>query len=205
MWIPDTLLVAVCRFGPDLPAQRAAEAIAKGVLAAGRPEPDLCPIDGELGGTRAGATGAGAIGAGAMGSMGSMGAMGAGAMGSMGSMGAMGAGAMGSMGSMGAMGAGAMGAGGVAAALGAVDFDERLRRARAVIVGAGLLSRETLPGSPVFEIATRARQAGVPAYAVTAHNELDPFDARMLDLQVVLEANGPRGLSAAGRKLAEIA
>jgi hypothetical protein len=136
MWIPDTLLVAVCPFGPDLPPQRAAEAIAKGVLAAGRPEPDLCPIDGDLVG---------------------------------------------------------------------VGFDERLRRARAVIVGAERLSRETLQGSPVFEIATRARQAGVPAYAVTARDELDPFDARMLDLQVVLEANGPRGLGAAGRRLAEIA
>jgi glycerate kinase len=150
MSIPDTLLVAVCSFCSDLPAERAAEAIAKGILAAGRPEPDLCPIDGDLGGGPA-------VGQ-------------------------------------------ALGA-----ALNAVDFDERLKRARAVIVGAGLLSRETLPGSPVFEIATRARQGGVPAYAVTAHNDLDPFDARMLDLQVILEATGARGLAIAGRQLAEIA
>jgi glycerate kinase len=54
----------------------------------------------------------------------------------------------------------------------------------------------------VFEIATRARQGGVPCYAIAAHNALDPFEARILDLQVVLEAGGERGLSAAGRKLA---
>ncbi len=162
MWIPDTLLVAVCRFGPDLPAERAAEAIANGVLAAGKPKPDLCPIEDDLDGAHASAAGTSA-------------------------------------------GAGRTGAGTLSASLNAIDFDARLKRARAVIVGSGLLSRETLPGSPVFEIATKARQAGVPAYAVTAHNDLDPFDARMLDLQVVLEANGPRELSAAGRRLAEIA
>jgi glycerate kinase len=93
----------------------------------------------------------------------------------------------------------------MAMALDAVGFDARMRRARAVIVGAGRLDRGTLPGSAVFEIATRARQAGVPAYAVTGCNELDAFDARMLDLQVILEARTPRGLSAAGRELARLA
>ena len=85
------------------------------------------------------------------------------------------------------------------------DFDVRMRRARAMIVGVGRLDRHTLAGSPAFEIATRARQAGVPAYAVTAVDELDPFDARMLDLQVVLEARNTHGLSTAGRTLAELA
>jgi glycerate 2-kinase len=84
------------------------------------------------------------------------------------------------------------------------DFDVRMRRARAVIVGAGCLDRGTLAGSPAFEIATRARQAGVPAYAVTGMNELDAFDARMLDLQVILEAHDTRGLCNAGRKLAAL-
>lgn len=85
------------------------------------------------------------------------------------------------------------------------DLDARLRRARAIVVGAERLDRAGLPGSPVFELATRARQAGVPAYAVAGVNELDAFDARMLDLQVVLRARGTRGLSAAGRRLAAIA
>lgn len=93
------------------------------------------------------------------------------------------------------------------AQLDTLELDVRIRRARAVIVGQGRLSRETLlspRGSTgaVFEIATRARQAGVPAYAMTAVNELDAFDARMLDLQVVLQARGVRGLTGAGRKLA---
>lgn len=85
------------------------------------------------------------------------------------------------------------------------DFDDRMKLARAVIVGAGRLSRETLRDSPAFEIATRARQAGVPAYAVTAVDELSLFDARMLDLQVVLQAGDAQALRAVGRRLAELA
>ncbi|HEY2537445.1 MAG TPA: glycerate kinase [Solirubrobacteraceae bacterium] len=135
MPIPDTLLLAVCALGPDLPAQRAARALAKGVLAGGMRVAEECPIED---GPPAG-------------------------------------------------------------------FDERMRRARAVIVGAERLSRETLAGSAVFEIATRARQAGVPAYAVTGANELDAFDARMLDLQLILEARTPRGLVAVGTRLARLA
>ena len=134
MLIPDTLLLAVCAFGDELPAQRVAGALARGVRAGGMPEPDECPIEDSL----------------------------------------------------------------------PADFDVRMRRARAVIVGAGQLDRQTLAGSPVFELATRARQAGVPAYAVTAVNELDAFDARILDLQVILEARTTRGLSMAGRKLVSL-
>jgi glycerate kinase len=74
-----------------------------------------------------------------------------------------------------------------------------------VVLGAERLDRETLAGSAVFEIATRARQAGVPAYAVTGANELDAFDTRMLDLQLILEAHTPRGLAAAATKLARLA
>ena len=130
--IPDTPLIAVCAFGADLPAERVAEAIAKGMRIAEMPEPDVCPIEDGL----------------------------------------------------------------------PASFDVRMRRARAVVVGAGRLDRETLAASAVFEIATRARQAGVPAYGVTGVNELDAFDARILDLQVILEASSVRTLSAAGRELA---
>jgi Glycerate kinase family len=135
MLIPDGLLLAVGAFGPDVPAERAARALARGVRAGGGPEPEVCPIED---GPPAG-------------------------------------------------------------------FDERMRRARAVVVGAERLDRETLAGSAVFEIATRARQAGVPAYAVTGTNLLDMFDARMLDLQLILEAHTVRGLAAVGRKLARLA
>jgi glycerate 2-kinase len=92
----------------------------------------------------------------------------------------------------------------VRALLDAVDFDARMRLARAVIVGQWRLHELTLAASPAFEIATRARQAGVPAYAVTGENRLDCFDARILDLQLILEAGSARALTAAGRRLAAL-
>jgi glycerate kinase len=95
-------------------------------------------------------------------------------------------------------------AGDVRALLDGMDFDARMRRARAVVIAAARLEERTLAGSLTFEIATRARQSGVPAYAVTAENRLDAFDARILDLQVILEARGARSLEVAGRKLADV-
>jgi glycerate kinase len=86
----------------------------------------------------------------------------------------------------------------------ALDFDARMRAARAVVVGAERLDEHTLLGSATFEIATRARQAGVPAYAVAVENSLNPFDARILDLQVVLQARDTRALRRAGKKLAAV-
>ena len=92
----------------------------------------------------------------------------------------------------------------VGALLEGLDFDVRMRRARAVILGERQLEERALRGSVAFEIATRARQAGVPAYAVTGSNALDLFDARILDLQVVVEASSRRALVAAGRRLAQV-
>jgi glycerate 2-kinase len=83
-----------------------------------------------------------------------------------------------------------------------LGFDRRMRMARAVIVGEGTLDRSTLQGKAPFEIATRARQAGVPAYAIVGHNALDRFDARVLDLQLILEASDERQLTSAAKKLA---
>jgi glycerate kinase len=95
-----------------------------------------------------------------------------------------------------------------AAALGAqltaLDFDARMRRARALILAEPKLEPATLAASATFELATRARQAGVPSYAVTADSGLDAFDARVLDLQVVLVAGAAGELAAAGRRLARI-
>jgi hypothetical protein len=79
-----------------------------------------------------------------------------------------------------------------------------MRAARAVVIARERLDDRTLAGSVAFEAATRARQGGVPAYAVTAHDELDPFEARIVDLQVVLQAADTRALSAAGKKLAAL-
>jgi glycerate kinase len=88
--------------------------------------------------------------------------------------------------------------------LDAIDFDLRMRAARAVIVGAARLDEQTLLGSATFEIATRARQAGVPAYAVTGSDALSAFDARILDLQVILQARDTRALRRAGERLAAL-
>jgi glycerate kinase len=85
-----------------------------------------------------------------------------------------------------------------------VDFDQRMRAARALVIACAQLDDRTLAGSITFEAATRARQSGVPAYAVTGHDSLDPFEARIVDLQVILEASAARTLSVAGRKLAAL-
>jgi hypothetical protein len=85
-----------------------------------------------------------------------------------------------------------------------LDFDARMRRARAVVIGTECLEERTLAGSVTFEIATRARQGGIPAYAVTGENALSAFDARILDLQVILQARSRSALVTAGRKLAAL-
>jgi glycerate 2-kinase len=84
------------------------------------------------------------------------------------------------------------------------EFDARMRAARAVVIAEPRLDERTLAGTIAFELATRARQAGVPAYAVTGEDDLDSFDARILDLQTILIARTHRSLTQAGRKLAEI-
>jgi glycerate 2-kinase len=82
-----------------------------------------------------------------------------------------------------------------------LDFDTRMRAARAVIVGEGRLDETTLQGKIAGEIATRARQAGVPCHAIVGRNALDRFGARILDLQVILEAGTVPELEAAGEDL----
>jgi hypothetical protein len=86
----------------------------------------------------------------------------------------------------------------------AVDFDRRMRAARALVIACARLDERALAGSVAFEAATRARQGGVPAYAITAQDELDRFEARIVDLQVILEAGTPRALAAAGKTLASV-
>jgi len=151
--IPHHLLIASGGFGARLSAQAVAGAIARGVLDAGRPQPDLCPLEPAPAGS-----------------------------------------------------AGRQGdATGIAEQLDVLDFDARMRASRAVVVAWKRLEEGTLAGSVPFEIATRARQGGVPAYAITAHDRLDEFDARIFDLQVVIEARSAQQLAAAGRRLAELA
>ena len=88
--------------------------------------------------------------------------------------------------------------------LDAVGFDARMRAARCVVTGEGRLDQQSLVGKLVSEVATRARQAGVPCHVVAGTRELDAMGARVLDLERVLEASTRDELVAAGRKLAEV-
>jgi glycerate 2-kinase len=72
--------------------------------------------------------------------------------------------------------------------LDALGYDARMRAAAAVIVGEGRLDQTSLAGKAVGEAATRARQAGVPCFAIVGEDALGSFGARILDLQRVLEA-----------------
>ena len=88
--------------------------------------------------------------------------------------------------------------------LDAVEFDRRMRAARAVVTGEGKLDQQSLAGKVVSEVSTRARQAGVPCHAIVGTRELDSFGVRVLDLQAVLEASTPRQITAAARRLSEV-
>ncbi|HSD76328.1 MAG TPA: glycerate kinase [Solirubrobacteraceae bacterium] len=85
--------------------------------------------------------------------------------------------------------------------LGELGFDSRMRAARAVIVGEGRIDEQTLEGKIAGEIATRARQAGVPCFAIVGCDDLDAFGARMLDLQRVVEASTLDAVAAAAAEL----
>ena len=87
--------------------------------------------------------------------------------------------------------------------LDAVGFDARMRASRAVVTGEGKLDFQSLTGKVVSEVATRARQAGVPCHAIVGQLDLDSFNLRILDLQIVLEASTPQELEAAGGILAD--
>jgi glycerate kinase len=93
---------------------------------------------------------------------------------------------------------------GAAFVLNALDFDARMRASRAVIVGEGRIDEQTMQGKIAGEIATRARQAGVPCFAIVGMSELDAFGARMLDLQRVIEATDLDAIAAAAASLADV-
>ncbi len=91
---------------------------------------------------------------------------------------------------------------GVPFVLDALDFDARMRAAHALVAGEERLDRGTLRGRVAGEIATRARQSGVPCHAVVGVDAIDRFDARILDVQAILRAQTIAELEAAGEALA---
>ncbi|TMK97340.1 MAG: glycerate kinase [Actinobacteria bacterium] len=88
--------------------------------------------------------------------------------------------------------------------LDALGYDARMRAAAAVIVGEGRLDETSLVGKALGEAATRARQAGVPCFAIVGTNDLDPFGARMLDLQRVVEAPTLEAIERAAASLSDL-
>jgi glycerate 2-kinase len=93
---------------------------------------------------------------------------------------------------------------GAAFVLRSLDFDARMRAARAVIVGEGRIDEQTLEGKVPGEIATRARQSGVPCFAIVGSSGLDAFGARMLDIQRVIEATDLDAIATAAASLADV-
>jgi glycerate kinase len=77
-----------------------------------------------------------------------------------------------------------------------------MRAARIVVTGEGRLDGQSLVGKVVSEVATRARQAGVPSVAFVGRNELNGFEQRILDLEEIIEAGTVEALEAAGTSLA---
>jgi glycerate kinase len=76
-----------------------------------------------------------------------------------------------------------------------------IHAARAVITCTDRLDRESLVGSLLSEVATTARQNGVPCHAVVGSNQLDLFDIRILDLQLVLEVSTLAEIEVAGAEI----
>ena len=87
--------------------------------------------------------------------------------------------------------------------LDALGFDTRLREARAVVTGEGRIDEQTLQGKLVGEVATRARQRGVPCHAIVGTSELDRFGRRLLDVDTVTEAGTLDEIEAAASVLGD--
>jgi glycerate kinase len=88
-----------------------------------------------------------------------------------------------------------------------IGFDAAMRASLAVVTGEGALDRQTLRGKALFEVATRCRQGGVPCYAVPGADMLDPFEHRLMNIEVEPAARAgtlatERDLELAARRIA---
>ena len=84
-----------------------------------------------------------------------------------------------------------------------VGFDERMRRADAVVTGEGRLDSQTLAGKVVGAVAQRAGRAGVPCYAIVGSVAATSEDLAELGIAGVIDASDRVDLEAAGRRLGE--
>jgi glycerate kinase len=93
---------------------------------------------------------------------------------------------------------------GAAFVLDRADFTARMTASRAVITGEGSLDRQTLLGKAVGEVATRARQSGVPCHAVVGQMRMTEFDARILDFESWTEAPTLKAIADAAESLGPV-
>ena len=91
---------------------------------------------------------------------------------------------------------------GAAWVLDAIDFDQRLRRARAVITGEGRLDTQTLEGKLLSEIARRCQAAHVPVHAIVGSCTLTADELAELALASLAQASDERELQRAAHELA---
>jgi glycerate kinase len=82
-----------------------------------------------------------------------------------------------------------------------LDFTPRMTASRAVITGEGSLDHQTLLGKAVGEVATRARQSGVPCHAIVGRMGMTEFEGRILDFESVTEAGTTKEISDAAERL----
>jgi glycerate kinase len=94
--------------------------------------------------------------------------------------------------------------GGAAFVLDALDFDRRMVRSRAVIVGEGRLDATSFHGKIASEIARRAGLHGVAVHAIVGGCAVGSAELEKLGLQELLEATDEAAIEAAARRLADI-
>ena len=86
--------------------------------------------------------------------------------------------------------------------LDALDFDRRLDRADATLVGEGRLDAQSFAGKAVGRIAARCRRAGVPVHAIVGSSALDGTAAADRGLSSVRQASDLDELLDAAQELA---
>ena len=90
---------------------------------------------------------------------------------------------------------------GAAFVLQTVGFDERLRRAGAVVTGEGRLDATTVAGKVVSRVSRLAQDAGVAVHAVVGQDATTSADRRALGLASIREASTAAELADAAAEL----
>lgn len=84
-----------------------------------------------------------------------------------------------------------------------LDFEHRLRRARAVITGEGGLDEQSFMGKITGRVVARAAAADVPVHVVCGNSSLTPGQGASRGLASIHEAGTPAAMTAAARQIAE--